>query len=118
MKEGSALLAALALAAGIAYWSDHFRTDGWSAAPQTESPFPHQQTAARSPSPVPPPAAPERLEVHAASDAADKAALCAELQEVIEGVDAALLHPQSPGSAEQLLNRRRTYVEKRMALGC
>lgn len=118
MKEGSALLAALALAAGIAYWSDHFRTEGWKSPPQVESPFPHQQTTAHSPSPEPPPAAPERLEVHTASDAADKTAVCAELQEVIEGVDAALLHPQSPGSAEQLLNRRRIYVEKRMALGC
>ncbi|MCK6374196.1 MAG: hypothetical protein L6Q69_08815 [Zoogloea sp.] len=118
MKEGSALLAALALAAGIAYWSDHFRTEGWKAAPQTESPFPYQQSATHSPNPVPPPAAPERLEVNAARDAADKAALCTELQEVIDDVDAALLHPQSPSSAEQLLNRRRTYVEKRMALGC
>lgn len=118
MKEGSALLAALALAAGIAYWSDHFRTEGWNAAPQTESPFPHQQTAVHSPSPVPPPAAPERLEVHAASDAADKAALCVELQEIIEQVDAALLNPQSPGAIEQLQHRRRTYVEKRISLGC
>ena len=112
------MLAALALAAGIAYWSDHFRTAGWKAAPQAESPFPHQQTAAQSPSPVPPPAAPERLEVHAASDAGERAALCAELLEVIEGVDAALRHPQSPSAAEQLASRRRAYVEKRMALGC
>jgi len=51
-------------------------------------------------------------------DQAGKAGLCAELLEVIQGVDAALQNPQSPAAAEQLTNRRRAYVEKRIALGC
>jgi len=29
-----------------------------------------------------------------------------------------LQSPQSPAAAEQLTNRRRAYVEKRIALGC
>ena len=44
--------------------------------------------------------------------------LCEELAEVIRGVDAAMLTPQSPATTEQLATRRRAYVEKRMALGC
>ena len=118
MKEGSALLAALFVAAGIAYWSDHFRLSDGQATPPTEGPFPYQHPLAHAQSPAAAPAAPERLEVHAAANAADKAALCTELLEVIQDVDAALLHPQSPASAEQLVTRRRAYVEKRMALGC
>ena len=56
--------------------------------------------------------------MHDTEDATARGALCAELLEVIQGVDAALLHPQSPASAEQLVLRRRAYVEKRIALGC
>ena len=118
MKEGSALLVALALAAGIAYWSDHYRTGGWEATPATEGPFPYQPTLAPARAPAGLTVAPERLEVHGTDDATARAALCAELLEVIQGVDAALLHPQSPASAEQLVLRRRAYIDKRISLGC
>jgi hypothetical protein len=40
VKEGSALLVALALAAGIAYWSDHFRLGGWNQDVPGEPAFP------------------------------------------------------------------------------
>ena len=101
MKEGSALLVALALAVGIAYWSDHFRATGVTPAPAAEHAV-----------------GPERLEVAPTPDVVAKALLCEELQEVIRGVDAALQTPQSPAATEQLNARRRAYVEKRMALGC
>lgn len=114
MKEGSALLIALLVAAGIAYWSDHYRLGGWDVRPPVAEPafLPGPSSAAR-PSP-----AIERLEVSGTADGADKAALCEELQEVILGVDAALLSPQSPAAAEQLAARRRVYAEKRVGLGC
>ncbi len=101
MKEGSALLVALALAVGIAYWSDHFRATGGKPEPAAEHAV-----------------GPERLEVAPTPDVVAKALLCEELQEVIRGVDAALQTPQSPAATEQLNARRRAYVEKRMALGC
>ncbi|MBP6802240.1 MAG: hypothetical protein KA128_14025 [Zoogloea sp.] len=112
MKEGSALLVALLLAVGIAYWSDHYRLRGWGARPPVAEPvFP--------PSAARPPSAPaEHLEVAGSVDGAARVALCEELQEVILGVDAALLSPQSPAAIEQLAARRRMYVERRMALGC
>jgi hypothetical protein len=114
VKEGSAFLIALLLAAGIAYWSDHYRLGGWDArSPVAEPAFPPASSTAARPS-----SAIERLEVSGATDAAGKAALCEELQEVILGVDAALLSPQSPAAAEQLAARRRVYAEKRLALGC
>ena len=116
MKEGSALLVALAVAAGVAYWSDHYRIDGWGPTPPTEGPFPYERSAAPGHAPASEQPAREKLEVH--EDQAGKAGLCAELLEVIQGVDAALLSPQSPAAAEQLINRRRAYVEKRIALGC
>ena len=64
MKEGSALLVALALAAGIAYWSDHYRNGGWEATPATEGPFPYQPTLAPARGPAGLAVSPERLEVH------------------------------------------------------
>ncbi len=112
------LLAAVALAAGVAYWSDHYRLPGWEATPPSEGPFPHQPPQPPARAPAVAPAGPERLEVHATADPAGKAALCAELREVIQGIDAALLNPQSPASAEQLTARRRVYVDQRIALGC
>ena len=39
MKEGSALLVALALAVGIAYWSDHFRATGGKPEPAAAPAF-------------------------------------------------------------------------------
>lgn len=117
MKEGSALLAALAVAVGIAYWSDHFRLGGWNQDVPGEPAFPHQAPPPRVSAPAEQ-TAPERLEISATSDAAAKAVLCEELLEVIRGVDAAMLSPQSPATTEQLAARRRAYVEKRMALGC
>ncbi len=118
MKEGSALLVALALAAGIAYWSDHYRNGGWEATPATEGPFPYQPTLAPARGPAGLAVSPERLEVHDTEDATARGALCAELEEVTQGVEAALLHPQSPPSAEQHVLRRRAYIDKRIALGC
>lgn len=119
MKEGSALLVALALAAGIAWWSDHFRSAGVTPdAPGTPA-FPHQTPPPRASAPPAEHAvAPERLEVAPTADIVAKAVLCEELLEVIRGVDAAMQTPQSPAATEQLTARRRAYVEKRMALGC
>jgi len=117
VKEGSALLVALALAAGIAYWSDHFRLGSWNQDVPGEPAFPHQTPPPRVSTPVEQ-TAPERLEISVSSDAAAKAVLCEELAEVIRGVDAAMLTPQSPATTEQLATRRRAYVEKRVALGC
>jgi hypothetical protein len=114
VKEGSALLVALLLAAGIAYWSDHYRLGGWDVRPPAAEPaFLPGPSGATRPSP-----AVEHLEVSGTTDGAGKAALCEELQEVILGVDAALLTPQSPVAAEQLAARRRAYAEKRVGLGC
>lgn len=119
MKEGSALFAALVLTAVIAYWSDHFRAPDGREVPAAEEPFPHQRNV---PQPVAaPPVAQlgaERLEVESTAKPEEKAGLCVELLDVIHDVDAALLHPQSPASAEQLINRRKAYLEKRAALGC
>jgi len=115
VKEGSALLAALLLAAGIAYWSDHYRLDGWDAESPVAEPvlLSGPSTAARRSA-----FATEHLEVIEGSAGAGKEAVCEELQEVILGADAALLSPQSPADVEQLNARRRTYAEKRAALGC
>lgn len=117
MKEGSALLVALALAAGIAYWSDHFRLGSWNQDVPGEPAFPHQAPPHRVSTPVEQ-TAPERLEISVSSDAAAKAVLCEELLEVIRGVDAALQLPQSPATIEQLTTRRRVYQEKRATLDC
>ncbi|WP_374240103.1 hypothetical protein [Zoogloea sp.] len=119
MKEGSALLVALALAVGIAYWSDHFRATGGKPEPAAAPAFPYQTPPPRGRAPAAEHAVgPERLEVAPTPDVVAKALLCEELQEVIRGVDAALQTPQSPAATEQLNARRRAYVEKRMALGC
>ena len=74
MKEGSALLVALALAAGIAYWSDHFRLGGWMQDTPGEPAFPHQTPQPRVSAPAEQ-IAPERLEISVSSDAAAKAVL-------------------------------------------
>lgn len=118
MKEGSVLLAALAVAAAIAYWSDHFRVSDLQSPAAGDAPFAHQATPGlvRNPAIVAPPR--ERLEVEASPDASDKAAICTELQEVIDQVDAALQVPQTPALIDQLNARRRLYVEKRISLGC
>ena len=63
MKEGSALLVALALAAGIAYWSDHFRLGSWNQDVPGEPAFPHQAPPHRVSAPVEQ-TAPERLEIY------------------------------------------------------
>ena len=117
MKEGSALLVALALATGVAYWSDHFRLDGWRGSPPAEPAFPHQTPTPGVSAPAEP-ITPERLEISTNPDAAARAALCEELLEVIRGVDAAMLSPQSAAAARQLSARRRAYVDKRITLGC
>lgn len=118
MKEGSVLLAALAVAAAIAYWSDHFRVSDGVLPAAGDAPFAHQATPSQvRNSPIVAPTR-ERLEVHASPDASDKAAVCTELQEVIDEVDAALQVPQAPALIDQLNARRRVYLEKRMALGC
>lgn len=115
MKEGSALLIALLLAAGIAYWSDHYRLVGWDAGSPVAEPvlLSGPSTAARRSA-----FATEHLEVVEGPAGAGKEAVCEELQEVILGADAALLSPQSPADVEQLNARRRIYTEKRAALGC
>lgn len=118
MKEGSVLLAALAVAAAIAYWSDHFRISDSAPPPSDDAPFAHQAAPSQvRNSPIVAPTR-ERLEVEANPDATDKAAICTELQAVIQDVDAALQVPQAPAVVDQLNARRRLYVEKRIALGC
>lgn len=116
MKEGSALLAALLLAVGIAYWSDHYRLA------EAVSPVDAEGSTPRlpPPPPAPPPehVAEERLEVASPADPAGRAALCEELLEVIRGVDAALMLPQSSATIEQFNQRRRVYQEKRARLDC
>lgn len=114
MREGSALLAALLIATGIAYWSDHYRALG---------PRLPVQPGETPPAPAPvdlaqPAPEPERLEVSKGLDPAAHRALCEELLEVIRDAEAALQTPRSQATVEQFNARRRLYQAKRADLGC
>jgi hypothetical protein len=114
VREGSALLAALLIATGIAYWSDHYRALG----PRLPVP-PSETPPAPPPVDMPQPApVTESLEVSKSLDPKAHQALCEELLEVVRDAEAALQTPRAQATIEQLNARRRLYQAKRADLGC
>ncbi|WP_374487208.1 hypothetical protein [Zoogloea sp.] len=118
MREGSVVVAAVLITGVVAYWSTHGGVDNWrEAEPREEAPVAAEAVRrAAQPEPAAPvtgsPDIPENL------DAAGKAAVCAELLEVIRGADAALRDPRSKAAIEQLTAQRQAHQAKRAGLGC
>lgn len=118
MREGSVVVAAVLLTGVVAYWSTHGDVDNWrEAEPREESPLAAEPVRHAA---TPEPAAPltGSLDIPENLDAAGKAAVCAELLEVIRGAEAALRDPRSKAAIDQLTAQRQDYQAKRVALGC
>lgn len=119
MREGSVVAAAVLLTGAAAYWSTHGGVDAWrEAEPREEIPVVTVEPARSVATPEPAAPITGSLDVPENLDAAGKAAVCAELLEVIRGAETALRDPRSKAAIEQLTAQRQAHQAKRVALGC
>ena len=119
MREGSVVVAAVLLTGAVAYWSTHGGGGNWrEAEPREEAPVAAVAPPRGSAMPEPVAPATGSPDIPDTLDAVGKAAVCAELLEVIRGAEAALRDPRSRAAVEQLTAQRQAYQAKRVALGC